>query len=363
MNICLIGDGLTNLVLAKILANKNISVSLCFESKKTKKFVSRTIGISKHNFDFFKSNIMDIKKKSWPINYIQIFNELSQREEILNFGPNDSQLFYIIKYNELYELLKKDIKKNELIKKIKINKSFYDLIIKNDKFDLIINSNTQNKISKEIFFKRINKDYKSIAFTTIIKHQNCINNKAVQIFTSYGPLAFLPYSNTETSIVFSVLNKKNNKNEKDVKELITKYNKDYKINSFNNFEKFDLKFSILKKYYYKNILCFGDNLHKIHPLAGQGFNMTLRDIKILSDLIDERISLGLPLDSTILKEFESKTKHLNYIFSFGINFIHEFFKLDNKYGNNYSKKILKYLGKNKIFTKYASQFANQGIFL
>ena len=33
MNICLIGDGLTNLVLAKILANKNISVSVCFESK------------------------------------------------------------------------------------------------------------------------------------------------------------------------------------------------------------------------------------------------------------------------------------------------------------------------------------------
>ena len=91
--------------------------------------------------------------------------------------------------------------------------------------------------------------------------------------------------------------------------------------------------------------------------------MTLRDIKILSDLIDERIGLGLPLDSTILKDFESKTKHLNYIFSFGINFIHEFFKLDNKYGNNYSKKIIKYLGKNKIFTKYTSQFANQGIFL
>ena len=57
MNICLIGDGLTNLVLAKILANKNISVSLCFESKKIRKFASRTIGISKDNFDFFKSNI------------------------------------------------------------------------------------------------------------------------------------------------------------------------------------------------------------------------------------------------------------------------------------------------------------------
>ena len=117
MNICLIGDGLTNLVLAKILANKNVNVSLCFESKKTKKSTLRTIGISKNNFDFFKSNIIDIKKISWPINYIQIFNELNQIEEILNFKSTDSQLFFIVKHSELYELVKKDIKKNKFIEK------------------------------------------------------------------------------------------------------------------------------------------------------------------------------------------------------------------------------------------------------
>ena len=37
--------------------------------------------------------------------------------------------------------------------------------------------------------------------------------------------------------------------------------------------------------------------------------MTLRDIKILSELIDKKIDLGLPLDQSILKEFENKTKH------------------------------------------------------
>ena len=95
-------------------------------------------------------------------------------------------------------------------------------ILAQNKFDLIINSETQNKISKKIFFKRITKDYKSVAFTTIVKHQKCRNNKAVQIFTSCGPLAFLPYSNTETSIVFSVLDEKKNKSEKEIKELIIK---------------------------------------------------------------------------------------------------------------------------------------------
>ena len=43
--------------------------------------------------------------------------------------------------------------------------------------------------------------------------------------------------------------------------------------------------------------------------------MTIRDIKILNDIIQKKINLGLPLDSTINSEFENNQKHKNYIFS------------------------------------------------
>ena len=33
---------------------------------------------------------------------------------------------------------------------------------------------------------------------------------------------------------------------------------------------FELKSSNLRNYYKENILAFGDLLHKLHPLAGQG---------------------------------------------------------------------------------------------
>ena len=68
-------------------------------------------------------------------------------------------------------------------------------------------------------------------------------------------------------------------------------------------------------------------------MAGQGFNMTLRDIKKLSQIIDERINLGLPLDSFVLREFCNKTKHLNQLFSTGIDLIYEF--------HNHYLKIIK----------------------
>ena len=51
----------------------------------------------------------------------------------------------------------------------------------------------------------------------------------------------------------------------------------------------------LRNYYHKNILAFGELIHKIHPLAGQGFNMTIRDIKILLEIIQNKIDLGLPI--------------------------------------------------------------------
>jgi len=264
--------------------------------------------------------------------------------------------------SEIYKLLDKDLKKNKLFKKILIkNNNFYKKILKEQKCELIINCDGNNKISRDFFYNKINKNYNSYAYTTIIKHQNIKNEKAIQIFTKMGPIAFLPISNSKTSIVFSIINKKVILNENEIKNLINRYNKNYEIKSFGKLEKFELNFSAPRNYYHNNLMAFGDSLHKIHPLAGQGFNMTLRDIKIFSKIIQNRIDLGLPLDHSIYSEFEKKTKHLNFIFSSSIDFIHEFFKFDNKYKNIYSKNLLKFIGGNRFLNKLVSKYADQGL--
>ena len=51
------------------------------------------------------------------------------------------------------------------------------------------------------------------------KHQKIKNEKAIQIFTKIGPVAFLPISNSETSIVFSIINKKVILNENEIKTI------------------------------------------------------------------------------------------------------------------------------------------------
>ena len=54
MNICIIGDGLTSLSLAKNLINKKINVHFYHKNKNDNFSSNRTIGISKSNFEFFK---------------------------------------------------------------------------------------------------------------------------------------------------------------------------------------------------------------------------------------------------------------------------------------------------------------------
>ncbi len=363
MSICLIGDSLTSLALAKNLINKNINVDVyCSKSKKFY-FKSRTIGISNNNFNFFNKEIIKFRKDMfWKIKAIEIYSEKLKGEKILNFENNGEELFLIAKNNKIYELLYKDLKKNKLFKKILIKKNnFYKKILNEKKYELIINCDGNNKISRDFFYDKITKNYNSYAYTTIINHKNIKNDKAIQIFTKKGPVAFLPISNFKTSIVFSTVNKKINFSEKEIKNLICQYNKNYEIKSFGKLEKFELNFSLARKYFYKNLMNFGDSLHKIHPLAGQGFNMTLRDIKILSKIIKERVDLGLPINNSVYEDFEKKTKHLNFIFSSGNDFIYEFFKFDNKYKNNYLNQLVKFLGKNKLFNNIASKYANQGL--
>ena len=362
MNICLIGKNISNLLLAKTLDNQGIYFDLFYSDKNNlSKMETRTIGITEDNINFISSNIKNLKNYSWNVDNIKIYTESDINYETLNFNSEKKFHFAIIKYSNLYKLLERNLKKSKNFKTFFVSKKKINQIMQNKKYDLIINSDFKNQISKKYFYQKYSKNYNSTAYTTIINHKLCKNKSAAQIFTKFGPLAFLPISKKKTSLVFSIENKYSDVNFNNVSKLIKHYNKKYIIKNFENIENFELKFSTLRKYYFKNIVCLGDNLHQVHPLAGQGFNMTMRDIKMLSSLIDEKIELGLDLDNSLFYDFQKKTKHLNYTFGLGVDFIYEFFKIDNKTNNFISNSVFRILGKNKFLNKYANLFADKGI--
>jgi 2-octaprenyl-6-methoxyphenol hydroxylase len=355
MTVCILGNSLTALTLAKALVNCEIDVDLIFNKKNYKINDSRTIGISKNNVDFFNNNIINIEKLIWNIKTIEIYSENFKSEKLINFKKNKSHLFSIIKNYKLYQLLDKDLSKSKFFKSkfsTKENLSFLN------KYELIINCDPINLITKRYFSKKISKEYNSTAYTTIISHDEIINDTAVQIFTKKGPLAFLPISNKKTSIVYSVYNSKDQEKE-NIRELIKDKNFNYNIKRVENINSFELKLLNLRSYYHDNVLAFGDLLHKIHPLAGQGFNMTIRDIKVLLQIVKKRLDVGLSLDGSVCSEFQKEIKHKNFIFSNSIDLIHEFFNIERKTRTDFLSKSVKFIGNqssiNRMFTKIADK--------
>ena len=358
MKVCIIGDGLVGLTLAQVLIQKELAVDILSTKKNSKYHISRTLGISKSNIDYFNNEIIDLKKILWEIKKIRIFTEKNSSEGILRFNNNKEQIFSIIKNHKLQKLLNNKLKKSKFIKFKNIID--YKDIIKQE-YKLIINCDPNHQITKKFFSNKIEKNYNSYAYTSTINHKKVINNNtAFQNFTNNGPIAFLPISETQTSVVYS-LRTKNKKNSFNIKNLIEKYNPIYSITKVEDHNCFALKSSHVRKYYKNNILAFGDLLHKIHPLAGQGFNMSLRDIKLLSDLIDKKINLGLDLDNSICHEFQKNSQDKNYLFSIGIDCIYELFNFESKINSNLLSKSISIIGKNKIVNSFFKKFADSGL--
>ena len=102
-------------------------------------------------------------------------------------------------------------------------------------------------------------------------------------------------------------------------------------------------------------------MHVVHPLAGQGFNLILRDIKKLAELISSNLRLGLPIkDSNIPKDFLENRKPENLLIGLGIDTTRKFFK-NNKYLDPIKENILNNFSKSKILKKITKRVANLGL--
>ena len=273
----------------------------------------------------------------------------------------------MLKYKNFILNLKKKIVKNSLLKIFskKNSRNFFKNLTYNN-YSLVMNCNNSNAINSKFFFKKIKKNYFSTSFTLIINHKKIKNNIALQFFMNQGPMAFLPLSNSNTSVVWTV-NKKylSNKNKVNYdlfkKQIIKNIGNNFKIISLSKINQFNLHFMIPREYYYKNILSFGDGLHQIHPLSGQGLNMIIRDIKSLGYIVKKNIDLGLDLNVSLLKEFSEEVKSYNYLFAKSVDLIEKYFSINNKLFNKISNQCLKKINKNNILKNILIDIADKGM--
>ena len=375
--ICIIGNGLAGLSAALVLSLENIKVDLYTGNYKKTKIEKdeRTTAISESSYQFIKKKLnTENSNIFWPCKEIQLFYEDKKIiSNFLNFEEKNKNLMYIFKNKELKKNLNKKIKKKKNIKLIKKNVTNVDymnssVLLNKKKFfyDLIILSiGSHSKLYNNITLGRsIEKNYKEMSLTTTVSH-NCKINKTSQFFLKEGPLAILPFDKNTFSVVWSVSNVFFQKNKKLIKKILSekikKLLKNFKIKNISEIQSYPINLSLKTKYFKKNILILGDGLHAVHPMAGQGFNLVLRDIKKLNDLMVKAIKLGLSLkNSFLLKDFYQARKPENIILGLGIDLTNIFFK-NNKYFHPIKKIFLSNISKFKFIKKISQIISDKGI--
>ena len=357
-DIVIVGGGLVGLFMATMLIRKKIKILLVdkgnLTSKNLKTYDKRTTALSQgtmrvlKNLDLWKF----IEPSSQPIKNIDVLDGFSRKK--LRFESSslgEGALGYIVENKILRKILLANITSDKLadifsnteVIQISLDREIIDEKIKIETTKQIITSNliigADGRNSKSRFLNDIKYyeyDYKQNAYIFNILHKDNHNSKALEIFYPEGPLAVLPMMNNgknyQSSVVWTIDNKLGDFTKLKKEDFKAEFLKRYK-NYFGSILRIGLpkKYPLNVKNSYdrskKRFVLIGDASQAIHPIAGQGFNLGVRDCVDLAKNISKSMELGIdPGLRTSLVQFENKrlidkelfvnsTHYLNLIFS------------------------------------------------
>ena len=152
------------------------------------------------------------------------------------------------------------------------------------------------------------KEYGHDALVTKVSAELPHNNIAYERFTPSGPMALLPNGDTGFSLVWT--GEKSSIDKLLALDEVTFLNQLHlafgdRVGRFLSVEKrlsFPLKLSTLKPSAVAHLAIIGNAAQTMHPVAGQGFNVGLRDACTLADLIINTTTADLG-DATMLENY------------------------------------------------------------
>ncbi|MFQ5644453.1 MAG: UbiH/UbiF/VisC/COQ6 family ubiquinone biosynthesis hydroxylase [Thiogranum sp.] len=138
-------------------------------------------------------------------------------------------------------------------------------------------------------------DYGQQALVAVVTTERLHEETAWQRFLPTGPLAFLPLADGRSSIVWSASTERAEQLlELDADDFCAELGKAFdlrlgRVTACGERVLFPLRRQYAEHYVAPRIALVGDASHVIHPLAGQGVNLGLKDVRELADvLVDAR---------------------------------------------------------------------------
>jgi 2-octaprenyl-6-methoxyphenol hydroxylase len=157
--------------------------------------------------------------------------------------------------------------------------------------------------------------YHQSSIVDTIEHERPHHNVAHERFLPGGPLALLPLPGNRSALVWT--------DKTEVAERLSTLDdamfsaalRDRFGDSLGRLTPvgprrvYPLSLSVAEKHIGDRVALVGDAGHAIHPIAGQGFNLGLRDVAALAEVLTDAARLGLDIGSaSVLEEYQRRRR-------------------------------------------------------
>ena len=183
--------------------------------------------------------------------------------------------------------------------------------------------------------KMIKWSYKQVGIVTTVEHEKPHEGVAQEYFLPSGPFAILPMVDNRSSLVwteaahlapaFLELD-----DARFAEEIATRFG-DYlgKTTPVGPRWSYPLGLQMAQDYVRPRLALVGDAAHGVHPIAGQGLNLGLRDVAALAEVIVDTARLGLDIGSMdTLKRYERWRRFDNTALAAGMDALVHLFSND-----------------------------------
>ncbi len=156
---------------------------------------------------------------------------------------------------------------------------------------LVAADGNKSRVMEMLAIGSSRKDYHQVALITNVTPGKKHDNVAYERFTDSGPLAFLPMPKNRCSVVWTLGRQQADYlyglNDEDfLQQLQQRFG--YRLGQLKKVgvrQIYPLFLQSATQIVNGRVAIIGNAAHSVHPVAGQGFNLALRDVALLSELI------------------------------------------------------------------------------
>ena len=178
--------------------------------------------------------------------------------------------------------------------------------------------------------------YGQTALVTAVEHEMPHDGTAHQFFMPEGPLAILPLQGNRSSIVWS-------EREDRAAAIQSLSDADYLAALRPRFGRFlgeiklagdrftyPLSLTLANRFVAPKLALVGDAAHGVHPIAGQGLNLGLRDVAALAEVLSDAARRGEDFAAIdVLERYERWRRFDTTVMALGMDSVNRLFSNDN----------------------------------